>query len=298
MFFHCMSALQVEKWTIHDLNSNGSNHLSTPLVDGNGNQSLELGFESKEKVCSVTNELGKNNELDELDDRCKYGSKNAKQSIVKVEDINNEGGNSKDQNIIQGLESKEKVCSVTNELIKNDDPNELEDTGNDGIVKDEDIKNEGSTQEGLKYRTIEDFKPHEFFRDKESLKKKLCIVGLIKNFQIKIVRSSAKVLDVRCLDEQCKWRLYAGKLSITDFFEVRIHDNVHTCELDAIREENHQETGYSQWRGGRHKRPRILCLGEEDIVRKCGKCRQPGHNRRNCKNLSALENFSTELNFQ
>ncbi|PON33162.1 hypothetical protein PanWU01x14_354930 [Parasponia andersonii] len=98
------------------------------------------------------------------------------------------------------------------------------------------------------------------------------------------------------LDEECKWRLYAGKLSIIDFFDVRAHNNVHTCELDATRGEYHQGTCYTQSSDrGRTERPRILRLGEEDIKREYGRCKQRSHYRQTCKNPFALENFNIEL---
>lgn len=72
----------------------------------------------------------------------------------------------------------------------------------------------------------------------------LSIIAIRGNFQFKVERSSTKVLVVRCLDEQCKWRLRASKSAMTNRFIVRKHDNVHTCSLDVIEGKHRQATSW------------------------------------------------------
>ncbi|XP_060973428.1 uncharacterized protein LOC115695414 isoform X1 [Cannabis sativa] len=179
------------------------------------------------------------------------------------------------QNIEQEAESKSKVV-LGDRCGGNGSSN-----GNKSFVKD------GNVGNGVK--RFEDIKVGDLFWDKDTLKKKIYLIGMVGNFKIRIVRSTAKILEVGCLDEQCMWKVYAGRLSITEFFEVRTYDNVHTCDLDAVRG---KYTGLS---GKRNKKPRILLFDDEDIVRKCGKCGKPGHNRRNCKLLFVILNFDSHF---
>lgn len=72
----------------------------------------------------------------------------------------------------------------------------------------------------------------------------LSIIAIRENFQFKVERSSTKVLVVRCLDEQCNWRLRTSKSAMTNRFIVQKHDNVHTCSLDVIEGKHCQATSW------------------------------------------------------
>ena len=59
-------------------------------------------------------------------------------------------------------------------------------------------------------------------------------------FEMKIVKSSKMLCMVKCVDENCKWKLQAVKVLNSNFFTIRMCCNAHTCSLEK-RKKKHQQ---------------------------------------------------------
>ncbi|CAN6573105.1 unnamed protein product [Malus baccata var. baccata] len=61
----------------------------------------------------------------------------------------------------------------------------------------------------------------QLYSSKKELQKQLAMIAMRKNYEFKVERSTKDRLEIRCVDGNCKWRLRATKLQVSEFFEVR-----------------------------------------------------------------------------
>ncbi|KAK3199142.1 hypothetical protein Dsin_022557 [Dipteronia sinensis] len=57
--------------------------------------------------------------------------------------------------------------------------------------------------------------------------------ALANRFQIRVFKSDTTRYQVRCIVEDCNWRLHAAKVHNSDYFQIRKFDNQHTCSTKA-----------------------------------------------------------------
>ncbi|TXG50204.1 hypothetical protein EZV62_022728 [Acer yangbiense] len=73
----------------------------------------------------------------------------------------------------------------------------------------------------------------ELFESKKQLQSQLGGYSLKKGFQIRVMKSDTTRYQVRCIVEECNWRLRAVKVGNSDYFQIRRFDHEHTCSNEA-----------------------------------------------------------------
>ncbi|KAK2652060.1 hypothetical protein Ddye_011916 [Dipteronia dyeriana] len=73
----------------------------------------------------------------------------------------------------------------------------------------------------------------ELFESKQQLQSQLCRYAFANRFHIRVMKSGSKRYQVRCIVEECKWRLRAVKVANSDYFHIRRFDHEHTCSNEA-----------------------------------------------------------------
>ncbi|TXG54834.1 hypothetical protein EZV62_020090 [Acer yangbiense] len=73
----------------------------------------------------------------------------------------------------------------------------------------------------------------ELFESKKQLQSQLGRYSLKKGFQIRVMKSDTTRYQVRCIVEECNWRLRAVKVGNSDYFQIRRFDHEHTCSTEA-----------------------------------------------------------------
>ena len=69
---------------------------------------------------------------------------------------------------------------------------------------------------------------YQIYSNKKELQKKLYMVTPKRKFQFKTTKSTTKLLLVVCLDKECKWRVCATKLGISNMFQIVKNYSTHT----------------------------------------------------------------------
>ncbi|XP_070662299.1 uncharacterized protein [Malus domestica] len=82
----------------------------------------------------------------------------------------------------------------------------------------------------------------QLYSSKKELQKQLAMIAMRKNYEFKVERSTKDRLEIRCVDDNCKWRLRATKLQVSEFFEVRKFETNHSCSLDVVQHDHRQES--------------------------------------------------------
>ncbi|TXG64865.1 hypothetical protein EZV62_011859 [Acer yangbiense] len=73
----------------------------------------------------------------------------------------------------------------------------------------------------------------ELFPSKKQLQSHVGSYALTNGFQIRVFKSDTTRYQVRCIVEDCNWRLRATKVHNSDYFHIRKFDNQHTCSTEA-----------------------------------------------------------------
>ncbi|TXG53744.1 hypothetical protein EZV62_019000 [Acer yangbiense] len=73
----------------------------------------------------------------------------------------------------------------------------------------------------------------ELFPSKKQLQSQVGSYALNNGFQIRVFKSDTTRYQVRCIIEDCNWRLRAAKVHNSDYFHIRKFDNQHTCSTEA-----------------------------------------------------------------
>ncbi|XP_062107755.1 uncharacterized protein LOC133818735 [Humulus lupulus] len=152
------------------------------------------------------------------------------------DDIVHEGGN----NV---LEECEKVVQENNDVIGNDNivgggqiiPYQHFDTfmGNFAQFNREASQNSGR-HDGS------DLKAGQHFESKDGLSYYLSIIAINGRFEMRTTKSTKSVKEVRCISEDCSWRVRATKMKDSHFFVIRQYYSLHSCSL-MNRNANHRQ---------------------------------------------------------
>ncbi|KAK3189673.1 hypothetical protein Dsin_029234 [Dipteronia sinensis] len=73
----------------------------------------------------------------------------------------------------------------------------------------------------------------ELFPSKKQLQSQVGSYALANRFQIRVFKSDTTRYQVRCIVEDCNWRLRVTKVHNLDYFQIRKFDNQHTCSTKA-----------------------------------------------------------------
>ncbi|KAK2646266.1 hypothetical protein Ddye_021461 [Dipteronia dyeriana] len=69
----------------------------------------------------------------------------------------------------------------------------------------------------------------ELFLSKRQLQSQIGSYAFTNRFQTRVFKSDTTQYQVRCIIEDCNWRLRAAKVHNSDYFHIRKFDNQHTC---------------------------------------------------------------------
>ena len=67
----------------------------------------------------------------------------------------------------------------------------------------------------------------------------LSMEALRKTFELKIFKSGKNILFVKCINNNCKWQLYATKFRSSNMFAIKKYYSVYSCTLDVCKR-NHR----------------------------------------------------------
>ena len=107
---------------------------------------------------------------------------------------------------------------------------------NDGFIDDNPTIIKGVTNEwqnmmqqpivsGISNDHLEE---HQIYSSKKELQRKLYMMALKRKFEFKTTKSTTKLLLVEFFDKECKWRVRATKLGISNMFEImKFYSNTH-----------------------------------------------------------------------
>ncbi|XP_062102913.1 uncharacterized protein LOC133813897 [Humulus lupulus] len=149
------------------------------------------------------------------------------------DDIVHEGGN----NV---LEECEKVVQENNDVIGNDNivgggqiiPYQHFDTFMRNFAQ---FNREASQNSGR--HDGSDLKVGQHFESKDDLSYYLSIIAINGRFEMRTTKS---VKEVRCISEDCSWRVRATKMKDSHFFVIRQYYSLHSCSL-MNRNANHRQ---------------------------------------------------------
>ncbi|RVW99809.1 hypothetical protein CK203_029243 [Vitis vinifera] len=85
---------------------------------------------------------------------------------------------------------------------------------------------------------------HQIYSSKKELQRKLCMMALKRKFEFKTTKSTTKLLLVECFDKECKWRVRATKLGISNMFQIMKFYSTHTCRLDMMSRDNRHASSW------------------------------------------------------
>ena len=57
---------------------------------------------------------------------------------------------------------------------------------------------------------------------------------------MKIVKSDKSLYVVKCVDDDSQWRLWAAKISMSEFFSIRTYIITHTCGIEKRKKKHRQ----------------------------------------------------------
>ncbi|XP_052202808.1 uncharacterized protein LOC127808316 [Diospyros lotus] len=93
---------------------------------------------------------------------------------------------------------------------------------------------------------------NQIFASKSKLHQRMSLLALRKNYEYKVVKSTTKVLYMKCKHDQCQWRLRETTLGTSFGWVVRKYVNTHSCLSSIMRR------GYCQVKSrviGSHVKP-------------------------------------------
>ncbi|KAL5563844.1 hypothetical protein UlMin_033591 [Ulmus minor] len=88
-----------------------------------------------------------------------------------------------------------------------------------------------------------DLKLDQMFATKKLLQAKLHDVAMQGYFEYKFVKSNKTLYVVKCINENCKWRVRASKLHNFGYFSIKKYYGTHNCSLVG-RNMNHRQATY------------------------------------------------------
>lgn len=70
------------------------------------------------------------------------------------------------------------------------------------------------------------------------------MIAIKCNFQFMVKKLNTTLYKVRCIMEECKWRLRAVRLKNCEIWKISKYDNIHTCKNEILTD-NHRQA--SSW---------------------------------------------------
>ncbi|XP_062088953.1 uncharacterized protein LOC133795522 [Humulus lupulus] len=78
------------------------------------------------------------------------------------------------------------------------------------------------------------------FASKDELSYYLSGIAINGRFEMRTIKSNKSLKEVRCISENCLWRVRATKMKDSEFFVIRKYHGLHTCSL-MNRNANHRQ---------------------------------------------------------
>ena len=82
----------------------------------------------------------------------------------------------------------------------------------------------------------------EEFKSKEDVKNLVIDASLKACFDFKIIKSTKTLFVVKCVVEDCEWKLRAAIVPNSGNFSIRTYNNIHSCSSNAVDKRNRQAT--------------------------------------------------------
>ena len=80
----------------------------------------------------------------------------------------------------------------------------------------------------------------------QMMKHLLCIVSIwikLRDWsKFYVVKSDKSLYVVKCVDDDSQWRLWAAKISMSEFFSIRTYIITHTCGIEKQKKKHSQAT--------------------------------------------------------
>ena len=93
------------------------------------------------------------------------------------------------------------------------------------------------------------------------------MITLKRKFEFKTTKSTTKLLLVECFDKECKWRVPATKLGISNMFQTMKYYSTHTYRLDMMSRDNRHTSSWLIGESIRETYQRVGCeFRPKDIV--------------------------------
>ncbi|KAL2517899.1 Uncharacterized protein Adt_14146 [Abeliophyllum distichum] len=94
----------------------------------------------------------------------------------------------------------------------------------------------------ISHPSIENVRTDAIFKNKELLTTSVALHAIYYRFQLKVYKSDKSEYVLKCLDDNCQWRLRASILGSTTMFKIRKIKNRHTCSSDVSLGDHRQAT--------------------------------------------------------
>nr|XP_028949183.1 uncharacterized protein LOC103401792 [Malus domestica] len=111
----------------------------------------------------------------------------------------------------------------------------------------------------------------QLYSSKKELQKQLAMIAMRKNYEFKVERSTKDHLEIRCVDDNCEWRLRATKLQVSEFFESKNEGASRVYRPKDIIEDMRAQVGVNMsyekaWRAREHAFDMIRGSPEESFA--------------------------------
>ena len=89
---------------------------------------------------------------------------------------------------------------------------------------------------------VKEVEVHQIYNKKQTLKTVMNLYAISNNFQFRVIKSCGRKFFIKCIDENCTWRLRASRYKNTTMFRIREFKNEHSCSLEARLGNQHHAT--------------------------------------------------------
>ncbi|GFQ02273.1 hypothetical protein PHJA_002371300 [Phtheirospermum japonicum] len=88
----------------------------------------------------------------------------------------------------------------------------------------------------------DDLKLNQIFDSREELVRKIRIVSIKKNREIKTKKVDSRRFIGVCVDKNCKWRIFAKLFPFGGLWTVKRYYNIHTCSIEYMNHRHQDAT--------------------------------------------------------
>ncbi|KAG9449298.1 hypothetical protein H6P81_009263 [Aristolochia fimbriata] len=188
------------------------------------------------EVTELLSQVQGNQNVGDDDNLQKNVPKNLKRKISQVA-----GTGLSTRNAIE-LQATETQSSSDNDMMAN----KCDGNGNFGSVAGERLANDRNKDLRKasmdNYATADDIYVGKTFSNKEALERHLLRYSIKRHVQFDVIESTDLVYDVKCINNECPWGVYASYSAPIHNFEIRRYDGDHECASSSARYDSRECT--------------------------------------------------------